>query len=96
MKRLFSITRFFFLAGPIAAIVWVCWSYALATYATVVLEQPFPAEGLAEKAIDTLLGVGGLKVVENIFEHNNGVLFGKSKEGGEEDDESGESEGGVG
>jgi hypothetical protein len=26
------------------------------------------------------LGVSGLKVVENIFEHNDGVVFGKSKE----------------
>lgn len=85
MKKFMSITRFFFTAGPIAAIIWVTWSYGLATYATVVLEQPFPAEGLAQKAIETLLGVGGLKVVENIFEHNNGGIFGNSREGGEED-----------
>ena len=39
---------------------------------------------LSEPAIHTILGVGFLKVLENIFEHNEGVVFGKSK-GGEAD-----------
>ena len=39
---------------------------------------------LSEPAIHTILGVGFLKVLENIFEHNNSVIFGQS-EGGETD-----------
>ena len=35
---------------------------------------------LSEPAIRTILGVGFLKVLENIFEHNNGTVFGKSNE----------------
>lgn len=39
---------------------------------------------LSEPAIHTILGVGFLKVLENIFEHNDGAVFGRSK-GGEAD-----------
>lgn len=74
-----SITRFLFVVPPMCAIIWVFWTYALATYSTVVLQQPFPAESLSIQAIITLLGVSGLKVVENIFEHNDGKLFGQSR-----------------
>ena len=47
---------------------------------------------LSEPAIHTILGVGVLKVLENIFEHNDGPVFGRSKEnappegGGESED----------
>lgn len=44
-----------------------------------MLAQPFPAEELSREAVRTILGVGFLKVVENIFEHNNGKLFGQSQ-----------------
>ena len=33
---------------------------------------------LSEQAIETILGVNVLKVVENIFEHNDGPVFGKN------------------
>ena len=90
-----SITRFLFVTAQVFAIVWVTWSYAIATYSTVVLMQPFPAEELSEEAVRTILGVGALKVVENIFEHNDGKVFGNSKhEKYEPPDEGGE--GGVG
>ena len=62
---------------------WVSWSYVIATYSTVVLGQPFPVEELSRQAIITLLGMSGLKVVENIFEHNEGPVFGKSPGAGE-------------
>lgn len=97
-----SITRFLFVVPPVCAIIWVFWTYALATYSTVALEQPFPAESLSIQAIITLLGVSGLKVLENIFEHNEGVVFGKSQYEDsppiEEDppDDTGGEEGGVG
>ena len=42
------------------------------------LGQVFPVVDLSEQAIETILGVNVLKVVENIFEHNDGVVFGKS------------------
>ena len=90
-----SITRFLFVTAQVFAIVWVSWSYVLATYSTVVLEQPFPVEALSDRAILTILGVSGLKVVENIFEHNEGMVFGQSKTEDAPPDEGWE-EGGVG
>ena len=58
-----SITRFLFVTAQVFAIVWVSWSYAIATYSTIVLEQPFPAEELSAEAVRTILGVGALKVL---------------------------------
>ena len=78
-----SVTRFLFVTTQIFALGWVSWSYAIATYSTVVLAQPFPVEELSRQAIVTLLGMSGLKVVENIFEHNVGLVFGKSPGAGE-------------
>ena len=90
-----SITRFLFVTAQVFAIVWVTWSYIIATYSTVVLMQPFPAEELSREAVRTILGVGVLKVVENIFEHNEGIVFGQSKTEDDPADEGGD-EGGVG
>lgn len=74
-----SVTRFIFLTAQVFAIIWVSWSYIISTYATVVLAQPFPAEELSKEAVRTILGVGILKVMENIFEHNEGPVFGRSQ-----------------
>lgn len=89
-----SVTRFLFVTAQVFALVWVTWSYGIATYSTVVLEQPFPVETLSDRAIITILGVSALKVLENIFEHNEGVVFGQSKTEDDPPDEGGE--GGVG
>lgn len=89
-----SVTRFLFVTTQVCAIVWVSWSYGIATYSTIVLAQPFPVEELSRQAIITLLGMSGLKVVENIFEHNEGMVFGQSKT--EDDPPDGGGEGGVG
>lgn len=75
--------------------MWVTWSYVIATYSTVVLMQPFPAEELSREAVRTILGVGVLKVVENVFEHNNGRVFGHSRTEDNLSNEDGE-EGGIG
>ena len=74
-----SITRALFLTTQLAALVWVSASYGIAIYATVRLGQPFPVAELSDRAIITILGVSALKVVENIFEHNNGGLFGHTE-----------------
>lgn len=89
-----SVTRFLFVTTQIFALFWVSLSYGIAAYSTVVLAQPFPVEELSRQAIITLLGMSGLKVVENIFEHNEGVVFGQSKTEDDPPDEGGE--GGVG
>ena len=74
-----SITRILFVTTQIAALFWVSVSYLIAAYATVHLGQAFPVEELSRHAITTILGVNVLKVVENIFEHNDGKVFGYSK-----------------
>ena len=75
-----SVTRFLFIATQLAALGWVTISYLIALYATVRLGQPFPVVELSQQAITTILGVNVLKVVENIFEHNDSPLFGRTKE----------------
>lgn len=35
---------------------------------------------LRDSGPQTLLGVSFLKVLENVFEHNDGVVFGRSKQ----------------
>ena len=76
--RLRSITRLLFVATLIAGICWISCSYLIAGYATVFHGQAFPVVELSEQAMTTILGVNVLKVAENLFEHNNGGLFGKS------------------
>lgn len=76
---LLSITRLIFITTQISALVWVFTSYAIAIYSTVCLQQVYTMSELSEPAISTILGVGVLKVLENIFEHNEGVVFGRSR-----------------
>lgn len=80
-----SITSFLFVTTQIAALFWVSASYAIAIYATVKLGEPFPIEELSGQAIETILGVSALKVIENIFEHNDGALWGRSNSSEETD-----------
>lgn len=78
MRNIKTVTRRLFVTTQIAALFWVSISYLIALYATVRLGQVFPVVELSEQAIKTILGVNVLKVVENIFEHNDGAVFGKS------------------
>lgn len=73
-----SVTKALFITTQIAALCWVTVSYLIAGYATVKLGMPYPVVELSQQAITTILGVSALKVVENIFEHNDGGIFGKS------------------
>ena len=91
-----SVTRFLFVTAQVFAIVWVTWSYVISTYSTVVLLQPFQAEELSREAVRTIIGVGFLKVLENVFEHNDGPVFGNSKKENAPPVEDGGEEGGVG
>jgi len=84
MKLIKSVTRLLFVTTQIAALLWVSVSYLIALYATVRLGQPFPVVELSEQAIKTILGVNVLKVVENIFEHNDGPVFGTTNEAAKE------------
>ena len=79
-SKLQSITRWLFVTTQVSALFWVTLGYAIAAYATVVLKEPFPVVELSCQAIETILGVTALKVVSNIFEHNDGLLFGSSRE----------------
>lgn len=77
-KDMKSVTRRLFVTSQVTALFWVSVSYLIALYATVRLGQPFPVVELSKQAIETILGVNVLKVVENIFEHNDSPLFGRS------------------
>lgn len=75
-----SVTRLIFVTTQVSALVWVFMSYGIAIYSTVFLQQVYTMAELSEPAIHTILGVGVLKVLENIFEHNDGPVFGRSKQ----------------
>ena len=78
-NRMKSITRWLFVTTQIAALCWVSLSYLIAIYSTVRLGVPFPVEELSRQAIESILGITALKVIENIFEHNSGSMFGQSE-----------------
>ena len=86
-----GVTRLLFVTTQFCALVWVFISYAIAIYSTVRLRQVQTLAELSEPAIRTILGVSALKVLENIFEHNDSKIFGQSKHesppeaGGEEE-----------
>lgn len=73
-----SVTRMLFLTTQVCALLWVFISYGLAIYSTVCLGQVYTMAELSEPAIRAILGVTIAKVVGNIFEHNDGGLFGTS------------------
>lgn len=75
-SKLKSITNMLFVTGQCCAIVWVFISYGIAIYSTVCLGQVYTMAELSEPAINTILGVTALKVLGNIFEHNDGALWG--------------------
>ncbi len=85
-----GVTRLLFITTQLCALVWVFISYGIALYSTVKLQQVQTLAELSEPAIRTILGVSVLKVVENIFEHNDGPVFGRSQT--ESPPESGEEE----
>lgn len=79
-----SVTKVLFITTVIVAIVWVSVSYLIAAYSTVHLGQVYTMAELSDPAIRVILGTVVLKVVENIFEHNDSKLFGIShKEDGQ-------------
>ena len=71
-----SVTNILYITTQLAALGWVSVSYLIAIYATVRLGQVFPVVELSQQAIETILGVNVLKTVQNIFEHNDGPVFG--------------------
>ena len=74
-----SVTRLIFVTTQVSALTWVFMSYGIAIYSTVCLGQVYTMAELSEPAIHTILGAGVLKVLENIFEHNDGAVFGRSR-----------------
>lgn len=88
--RLRSVTRLLFVSTQICALVWVFISYGIAVYSTVFLGQVYTMSELSKPAIDALLGITALKVLGNIFEHNDGVVFGKSEKPTSEEDAGGD------
>ena len=78
-EHLISVTRLAFIGSLLFSFLWVTWSYLLATYAILRLGVVYTLEELSKPALTVLLGTLVSKVAENIFEHNDGVVFGKSK-----------------
>lgn len=76
--RMASVTRTLFIAITFCSLSWVFISYGLAAYATVFLGQVYTMAELSEPAITGLLVTIGMKVLENVFEHNDGPVFGHS------------------
>ena len=82
--NMMSVTRLLFVAISFSALSWVFISYAIAIYSTVKLGQVYTMSELSAPAITGLLVTIGVKVLENIFEHNDSALFGRSHNGKDE------------
>lgn len=82
--RMMSVTRLLFVSIAFSALSWVFISYAIAIYSTVKLGQVYTMSELSEPAITGLLFAIGAKVLENIFEHNDGPIFGHNNHGKDE------------
>lgn len=89
-KDLKTFTEFMFKVVLIMGVVWVSISYVLAIYGALVLHQLEPLIDLSKEAMGSIIAVLVLKVISNIFEHNDGLIFGysdklKDPEGEEEE-----------
>lgn len=75
-NNMLSVTRLLFVAIAFCALSWVFISYAIAVYSTVKLGQVYTMAELSEPAITGIVAVLFAKVLENVFEHNDGPIFG--------------------
>lgn len=73
-----GVTEFLYVTTQISALLWVSLSYVIALYGTIQYGTVYPVESLSEQAIIAILGVAVAKTVGNIFEHNDGKVFGTS------------------
>ena len=73
-----SVTRLLMVNTVRFAWGWVSTSYLIALYSTVRLGVVYTLTELSTPAITVLLATILAKVGENIFEHNDGPVFGKS------------------
>lgn len=77
-KRFESLTAWLFTITVIAAIGWISISYLMGIYALKELGNTDLLVELSKEAMITVLGVNLMKVISNLFEHNNGGIFGTS------------------
>jgi ABC-type anion transport system duplicated permease subunit len=85
--KMVSITRVLFILGAVSSVVWISISYAIAIYSTVKLGQVYTMSELSQPAMTVFLGTICAKVLGNVFEHNDSVVFGKSDKEGFHDSE---------
>lgn len=83
-SKMISITRLLFILGAVCSVIWISISYAIAIYSTLALGQVYTMAELSEPAMTAFLGTIAAKTLENIFEHNEGGIFGKSKKESED------------
>lgn len=87
-----TFTSFMYCLILIMSVIWVTVSYVIAIYGALVLMQLEPLVDLSRESIACIIAVVIAKTVTNIFEHNDSVIFGISKETkkeGEEDEVNG-------
>lgn len=72
------VTEFMYVCTMIMCLLVIVNTCALAWYSTVKLGQPYPLESLSSQLGVTIIGAIVAKVLGNIFEHNNGGIFGQS------------------
>lgn len=77
-KRFESLTAWLFTISVVAAIGWISISYLMGIYALKELGNTDLLVELSKEAMVTILGVNLMKMISNLFEHNNGGIFGTS------------------
>ena len=73
-----GVTRRLYVVTLWGCIAWISASYLMAGYALVVLGQVYTLTELSKPALTALTVTLGSKVLGNIFEHNDGAVFGQS------------------
>jgi len=73
-----SLTAWLFTVSVVAAIGWITISYLMGIYALKAFGNTDLLTELSKEAMITILGVNLMKMITNLFEHNNGGIFGTS------------------
>lgn len=72
------VTEFMYVCTMVMCLLVIVNTCALAWYSTIVLHQPYPLESLSSQLGVTIIGAIVAKVLGNIFEKNDGGIFGHS------------------
>ena len=85
-RALRSLTEFMFVFLMFLSTILILNLIGLCWYSTVILQTPTIPEETCKEFVLAFFGAISVKVIGNIFEHNDGSIFGTSNSGKDEYD----------